>query len=399
MNRVLVTYGWVRSSYAAVRNLTEHGVDVIASDINRVGMCQWSKYPMGKLRYTSHYEDEEQFIEDLKKICLDQDIDLILGSHNETEVLARHRNEFPESVGALLPNTEHCALFNNKARAYELARECGVPVPTRLDYDEPEDLAIQVKENGSQRFVVKLLSGNSAKGIFYANGAEETEALAKRLIEEFELPQDRYPQVESFVDGEGWGCSSLFWEGKPIASFCHRRLREKTLTGGTSTYRVAEQNERLIEYSNKLLSSIGWHGLAMVEYKVNPSTGEIWFIEVNPRMWGSIHLPIAAGYEFPYLAWLCATKGPEAAVEYHENTAKRDGIKARWLLGDIIVSVQQLSRGRFTEAFKTLFLQSADTIDDWNWRDPFAFLGELAHYGNTFIRKRSTNPVEKGMIG
>ena len=80
-NRVLVTYGWVSSSYVAVRNLVEHGVEVIVADSNSVGMCQWSKYPTKCLRYTSHYEDERQFIDDIKRICSEQNVGLILGSH------------------------------------------------------------------------------------------------------------------------------------------------------------------------------------------------------------------------------------------------------------------------------------------------------------------------------
>ena len=39
MPRVLLTYGWVRASYAALRNLTDHGVEVWASDAFRTGMC------------------------------------------------------------------------------------------------------------------------------------------------------------------------------------------------------------------------------------------------------------------------------------------------------------------------------------------------------------------------
>jgi predicted ATP-grasp superfamily ATP-dependent carboligase len=397
--RVLVTYGWVRSSYAAVRNLAEHGVEVVVADTNRLGMCQWSKYPKSRTLYRSHYQDEEGFVADMERICQEQKVDVILSSHNETEILARHRERFPDSLIALLPNAEHCALFNNKARAYELAKGCGVPVPRRFDYGSPDELDHALRQGGYQRLVVKLLSGNGAKGIFYANDPVKAKKLVKELIEEFKLSPERFPQVEERVDGEGWGCSSLYWYGEPVASFCHRRLREKTVSGGTSTYREAVEHPELEAHANRILSKLGWHGLAMVEYKVNPETGQIWFIEVNPRMWGSIHLSIAAGYEFPYLAWLCATEGVEAAIEYHSACPKQIGHRARWLLGDMIIVAGQLRRGRIRAAGRILFRQPADSFDDWNWRDPMAFFGELAYYGISFLRNRSTNPVEKGMIG
>jgi predicted ATP-grasp superfamily ATP-dependent carboligase len=398
-NRVLVTYGWVRSSYVAVRNLVEHGVDVIVADSNGVGMCQWSKYPTKCLRYTSHYEDERQFIDDIKRICAEEKVGLIMASHNETEILAQYRDEFPEALCALLPNAEQCAVFNNKARSYELARDHGVPVPERIEYQDPLKVADAVQQHGASRVVVKLLLGNSAKGIFYADSPAETQTLVGDLIQEFELPADRFPQIEDCVDGDGCGCSSFFWHGQPIASFCHRRLREKTQTGGTSTYRESIENEALVAYSNKLLSEIGWHGFAMVEYKMHPETGKIWFIEVNPRLWGSLHLSVASGFEFPYLAWLCATEGPDAAIAYHASRPKHIGHRARWLLGDLIIAVGQLTRGQFSKAWTTLFRQPADSYDDWNVKDLGAFAGELAFYGSSFIRNRSSNPVEKGMIG
>jgi predicted ATP-grasp superfamily ATP-dependent carboligase len=397
--RVLVTYAWVRSSYVAVRNLVEHGVDVIVADSNGVGMCQWSKYPTKSLRYTSHYLDERQFIDSIKCICEQEAVGLILASHNETEILAKHRNEFPDELCALLPDADLCAIFNNKARAYELARDHGVPVPERIEYQDPLRVADAVQQHGASRVVVKLLLGNSAKGIFYADSPRETQTLVGDLIQEFELPADRFPQIEECVDGDGCGCSSFFWHGQPIASFCHRRLREKTQTGGTSTYRESIENEALVAYSNKLLTEIGWHGFAMVEYKMHPETGKIWFIEVNPRLWGSLHLSVASGFEFPYLAWLCAEEGPEAAIAYHAARPKHIGHKARWLLGDLIIAVGQLARGQFAKAWTTLFQQPADSYDDWNVKDLGAFAGELAFYGSSFVRNRSSNPVEKGMIG
>ena len=189
--KVLVTYAWVRSSYAAVRNLVEHGVDVIVADSNRVGMCQWSKYPIKSLRYTSHYVDERQFIDDIKRICEEEKVGLIFGSHNETEILAKYRHEFPEELGALLPDADLCAIFNNKARAYELARDHGLPVPERIEYQDPHTVADAVQENGASRVVVKLLLGNSAKGIFYADSPAEAQTLVEDLIKEFELSADR----------------------------------------------------------------------------------------------------------------------------------------------------------------------------------------------------------------
>lgn len=395
---VLLTYGWVRSSYAAMRNLVGHGVSVWASDQGRVGMCQWSRLKSGFSDYPSHYVDEEGFVARISDLCQQLGVRYVLPSHNETEVLSRHRHVLPLGTDRFLPNASHCEIFNNKARAYELASGLGVSVPRRLPaYGRALDVEELVHAMGAQKVVVKLLTGNSAKGVYYAESARAAAGLVERLIQEYALTPDRYPQVEEYVEGEGAGCSVLYWDGHPVADFSHRRLREKTSTGGTSTLREILTHEGVRRDAHRLFSNLGWHGLAMAEFKVCPRTGRHWFIEVNPRMWGSIPFAISAGAEFPYLAWLCATEGIDAARHYDDH--RRHPWRGRWLLGDAIVAASQLGKLEIAEAFRTMFGTGANAIDDFHWDDPGSFLGEVAYYGSKFIQTRSMNPEDRGMVG
>ena len=105
-------------------------------------------------------------------------------------------------------------------------------------------------------------------------------------------------------------------------------------TGGTSTLREAVAHAGIEQAAQRIFDAIGWHGLAMSEWKVCPHTGQFWFVEVNPRMWGSIALPISVGVEFPYLAWLCAAEGEEAARAYQEKAVVRPSL--RRYRGDVL---------------------------------------------------------------
>ena len=395
---VLLTYGWVRSSYAAMRNLVRHDVSVWATDQGRVGMCQGSRLKAGFSQYPSHYNDEMAFVTRIAALCEQLGVKYVLPSHNETEVLARHRHALPSGTDRLLPKASHCEIFNNKAKAYDLAAALGVSVPARLPaYERAHDVEELVHSLCTQRVVIKLLTGNSSKGIYYANSAREARQTVSRLIERYELSPDRYPQVEEYVEGEGAGCSVLYWDGEPVADFQHRRLREKTATGGTSTLREVMVNEGMRRDAHRLLGGIGWHGLAMVEFKVCPNSGKHWFIEVNPRLWGSLPFAISAGAEFPYLAWLCATEGVEAARRFDQH--RKVSWRGRWLLGDMIISASQLSRLQLGDAYRTAFGTNSDSVDDFNWDDVGSFLGEIAYYGSKFLKTRSMNPEDAGMVG
>ena len=96
----------MRSSYAVLRNLTKHGIEVVVADSRKIGMCQWSKYPSAKYTYTSHYENEEGFIEDILEICKKERIDIVFPSHNETEILAKHSERFSASQKSLFQTTK-----------------------------------------------------------------------------------------------------------------------------------------------------------------------------------------------------------------------------------------------------------------------------------------------------
>ncbi len=58
-------------------------------------------------------------------------------------------------------------------------------------------------------------------------------------------------------------------------------------------------NPVLLAASRRLIKALDWHGVAMVEFKWNPATGEYWLMEINGRFWGSLPLACAAGADFP----------------------------------------------------------------------------------------------------
>lgn len=398
MSNVLLTYGWVRSSYAALRNLSKHGISVVASDSTPVGMCQFSKLSVGFERYTSHYLDEDKFISDLISICSKKNVNLIFPSHNETEIIARHRDKFSPGLVALVPYAAHCEIFNNKSLSYDLAAELAIPVARRICYSDPKDLSHILSEAGLKKTVIKLLTGNSGKGVFYGESPEHSQSIVQKLIDEYSLDEKRFPQVEEYVNGEGYGCSVLYWNGRHIAGFTHRRLRDKISTGGTSTFREVSAHKGIETATRKIFETIGWHGLAMCEFKVCPKTGKFWFIEVNPRMWGSIPLAIEAGVEFPFLAWLCAAKGPKAALSYHAGCKLETKWTAKWLLGDIFLALSHLFRLRIKSAWRIVSAEQADSKDDFFTDDVFVFFGEVLAYLRATMLSRSTNPAEKGML-
>lgn len=87
----------------------------------------------------------------------------------------------------------------------------------------------------------------------------------------------------------------------------------------------------MTQYALRLLQHVDWHGVAMVEFKVDRHTGVPFLMEVNGRFWGSLQLALDAGLNFPLLLYrmACGDKINAPATTY------KVGVKSRWLLGDL----------------------------------------------------------------
>ena len=126
---VIVTYCWNRVGYNILRSLAAHGLSVWVADTSPKNICSISKYCAGSFTYPDPFVAEEAFIN-----CLLQKVDelkpkILLPTHDESVVIMRHRDKFPESLIIPYESEEILLTLANKAKATELAIAAGVPAP------------------------------------------------------------------------------------------------------------------------------------------------------------------------------------------------------------------------------------------------------------------------------
>jgi hypothetical protein len=105
-------------------------------------------------------------------------------------------------------------------------------------------------------------------------------------------------------------------------------------------------HERLRQYVTALLNAVKWHGIAMVEFKYDPTTHGYYLMEINGRFQASTALIMDAGLNFPYMVVSLHLHG-----KIDGPTAYRVGIRERWLRGDLEALYGYLVGGD-TEAIK-----------------------------------------------
>lgn len=388
----LVGYAWCRTSYTFLRSLSRAGLRVSVADSMKTGMSQGSKFAVERYVHTNPRVDPEKFIEDISRILRDCNAHFYMPSHDEGQIVAQYRDRLPEDVVIPLTTFEKLRLANDKMETARLASQLQVSTPELIPWSCPEDL-------GGIDFpvVIKLRRGSGSKGIFYADNATEAIETVNKLIEQYNLSPERYPVIQKRIYGQGWGVSCLYWEGKRIASFTHQRLREKTITGGTSTLRQSAHLAAIEEDAYKILDHLNWHGLAMVEFKWDPETERSWFIEINPRLWGSIALAVGCGVDFPLMTYVASTKGLDEAAKMFNDY--KDGVVGRWYLGDLMISADRLMKFHPIEALQLMLPGKADIYDDIFWDDIGATVSEFTSYFVRFLKCRSMNPLESGVLG
>ncbi|HLD46164.1 MAG TPA: ATP-grasp domain-containing protein, partial [bacterium] len=120
------------------------------------------------------------------------------------------------------------------------------------------------------------------------------------LCEKHNLEGSLLPMLQEYIKGYGCGFFALYDHGKCCVTFQHRRIREMPPSGGRSVAAETGFNPLVAEYGKQILDALQWHGLAMVEFKVDES-GRPFLMEINAKLWGSIELAISAGVNFPQM--------------------------------------------------------------------------------------------------
>jgi len=230
----------------------------------------------------------------------------------------------------------------DKASVCQLAPEFGIAVPRQQVIAKRDDLS-HLDEHGLT-FPVVVKPARSVSGVathrirtsvtYVSQWADLVAAVEK-------LPAEAFPLlIQQRVVGPGTGVFLFLAEGRILARFAHRRLREKPPSGGVSVYRESvAADDCLVDKSAALLNAMGWSGVAMVEYKTDAGSGEPYLMEINGRLWGSLQLAIDAGVDFPTLLVKAALEEPAAPVTEYQL-----GIRSRWWWGDVDQLLARLRR-------------------------------------------------------
>jgi predicted ATP-grasp superfamily ATP-dependent carboligase len=338
---VVVTDGDQRAALATVRSLGRAGWRVVVASPDGRSVAGASRFAASDHAVPDPLSDPAGYRERVGAIVRRADASLVVPV---TEAAALALLEDPAALAPATiasPDLERFRRVADKAAVLEAAREVGIAAPEQVTLESPRaavalaGMAFPLVVKPS-RSVGGAGSDRRKLGVRHAANEAELRAILGAL------PAAAWPVlVQRRIVGPGVGIFLLAWQGRLVARFAHRRLREKPPSGGVSTYRESiAADPGLVERSRALLDRFGWEGVAMIEYKVEASTGTPHLMEVNGRLWGSVQLAVDAGVDFPALLAAAYAGDPLPT----EPPGYRTGIRLRWEWGDVDHVLARLRR-------------------------------------------------------
>jgi predicted ATP-grasp superfamily ATP-dependent carboligase len=389
--RVIVSDGDTRTALAAVRSLGRAGYEVGVVAASSPSMAGASRYAVRQAVLCRPHDDPAAFRRGLAAFAQAWGAHLVLPvTDGATDVLLQDDDTHLGSATVIGPPRRAYDALSDKAQLLERAQSLGIVIPRTVVAHSLPELQPAAHEIGypcvikPHRSVVSDGSTLLQVSVRYA----ENDAALARLASQF-VP-GAYPLlVQERIVGHGEGAFFLMHEGRTLAAFAHRRIREYPVTGGASTYREsAAVPADLRSAGERLLRSAGWRGAAMVEFRRCSRTGTAYLMEVNARLWGSLQLAIDAGVDFPAMMVRLALGEMPAAVETY-----RVGVRSRWLWGDVDHLIDRLrsspqelglpadtpSRLRLLLAFAA-FVPGRDRFEVLDLADPRPFVVETRRW-------------------
>lgn len=385
---------------AIIRDLGIHGVKVVGIGRSATALGMSSRYlHEGLVRATGEVAllaQLEALGARLGKACL------FAISESDIAMLNRHRDRLG-AFQLMFADEARMTRVLNKEQTYAAAERVGLRVPRTEQVTGIEQVPALAQE---LRFPVVLKwanpndvvdtlakAGLTLDKTHYCYSAEQLLA----YLQPYEKVR-LFPLIQEYCAGYGLGQFVLMHKGEAHYAFQHRRVHEWPPEGGFSSLCESvplAEHQALMAQSIDLLRELEWEGIAMVEYRLDPATGEAALMEINGRFWGSLPLAYHAGASFPWLSYSLLGMGQKVA-----QGSYRAGMRCRFMIPETKrlarilfrqdkIADKNVSFRRLPELFGYVadFIRPNTRYFVFQWRDPAPFLADLGQMLRTVLRR------------
>lgn len=357
-----------------VRSLGAHGIPVWVFDADRSkSIAQFSRYT-GRFVEAKEEAITNVLLREGRQHRLDGWV-LFPVTDEYVELLSANR-EILSSIYRVTTGPPEVTKFAlDKRLTYRRADELGIAAPWTSVGDSLEDIEAEgipypviLKPAVNHHFFPQT----NIKALPIENRSELQRGFAQ--MSRFIPPEEIL--VQERIPGGGknqFSFCAICQDGRAYASLVAQRRRQYPVDFGNASTFVETTNQPVVESAGRrFLESIGFGGLAEVEFKFDPRDGQYKILDVNPRTWGWHTLGKASGMDFPYLLWRQAVGLPVAPIQTHREAA--------WIreITDLVAIAKSTNRGAEVKKLLKAFFTRKLTSATFSLLDPVPFFAEFA---------------------
>ena len=335
-------------SLGVVRSLGRHGIPICFVTDNSNPIAKFSRYTSRSLSWPgSQHPNAVRELLDLADRHGMRGWVLFPAADAEVQLVAQNHAELSKVFRLVTPPWDVARWALDKTLTYQRAAALGIDSPKTyrprdrreietLDCRFPLILKPAVKESKNTFTLAK------------AWRVDDRAALLARYDEAVTAVAHDHIVIQELIPGGGaaqFSYAGVWDRGAPIASMVARRTRQyPTDFGRTSTFVETIQNEPVEAAASKFLHSLGYTGIAEIEFKFDARDRRYKILDVNARSWTWNSLGALAGVDFPYVLWRLAM-----GEKVHRIRADAD---ARWmyLSRDILAAIAGMLAGTLSPA-------------------------------------------------
>lgn len=194
-----------------------------------------------------------------------------------------------------LSNADSLITLLSKNATLRVAQDAKVAIPRTAIPGNETDVPSIGRELGFP-LLVKGERGDSGRNVRVVASADRLLA-TYREVRQREADYSGRPALQEYVAGPAYSVGGLFHHGRPLRICAHRKLLIFPPSGGWSVKGITERPPRLLEAAFEVFAALEYTGLGHAEFIHDPRDSRFKFIELNPRVWGSIGIAEHAGVE------------------------------------------------------------------------------------------------------
>lgn len=261
---------------AIIRELGKHGIPIVV--LGNPEYIGKSKYCID-LKIKNHKEIV-QFLKQLPHHVRSKPV-LLTDNEDHLQLLYNNWNMLRDFY--LAPLDMNNLRITDKLQLYEHAFKAGIRAPKTYVGENQlrvETFPVIVKPLNDDK--LWALSGLKYQKVYECRNRHELTSTLQMLKR-----YDADSVTQHIIPGDVTNlcCVTLYRNhlGKVVTGFVVKKLRQYPMNYGTGTVHLTCHRDELIEYSVRLLESVNYVGVAMIEYKYDERSKEFFIIEVNGR--------------------------------------------------------------------------------------------------------------------